>query len=158
LNKELMAELESRQTIREQPFQSGVPIIGPLISWFRARWNSISTRWYVLPLLQQQSEFNALLISYLRGMEATADARRDMVDGWMREMSGRLNEMSSRLSEMDNKLSEMREILNEVDARTIGTDRDQTHLTKNVAELSYHLTRLIRLPDGMSATGQSDEE
>jgi hypothetical protein len=152
-----MAELESRQTIREQPFQSGVPIIGPLISWFRARWNSISTRWYVLPLLQQQSEFNALLISYLRGMEAAADARRDMVDGWMREMSG--------------KLSEMEEILNEVDARTIGTDQDQTHLTKNVAELSYQLTRLIRLSEAtnagptqpgdrheMNVLGHSDEE
>jgi hypothetical protein len=164
LNKELMAELEARQTIREQPFRSDVPIIGPLISRFRAMWNSISTRWYVLPLLQQQSEFNALLVFYLRAMEAAADARRDVVDGWMCEMSGRLNEMGGRLSEMS-------EILNEVDARTIGTDQDQTQLTRNVAELSYQLTRLIRLSDKMNAgltqpedrgqmsiTGHSSEE
>ena len=131
MNKELMAELEARQTIREQSFQSSVPIIGPLISWFRATWNNISTRWYVLPMSQQQSEFNALLVSYLRGMEAAADARRDMVNA---------------------QLSEMRELLNEVDARTIGTDQDQTQLTRNVAELSYQLTHLIRLSEEMNAT------
>jgi hypothetical protein len=130
LNKELIAELEARQTIREQSFQSSVPIIGPLISWFRATWNSISTRWYVLPLAQQQSEFNALLVSYLQRMEAAVNAQ----------------------------LSEMRELLNEADARTIGTDQDQTQLTRNVAELSYQLTHLIRLSEEMNATLKGPED
>jgi hypothetical protein len=175
----LLANLEARRTIHEQPFHSSVPIVGPIVAWFRTMWNNISTRWYVLPLLQQQSEFNALLITYLRGTEAAAAARRDMVDGWMREMSGRLNEMSGRLNEMsgrlnemsgrlnemsgrlnemDSKLKEMGGILSEVDTRTIGTDQDQTQLTKNVAELSYQLTRLIRLPDEMDLTEHLDEE
>jgi hypothetical protein len=154
----LLADLEARRTIHEQPFHSSVPIVGPIVAWFRTMWNNISTRWYVLPLLQQQSEFNALLITYLRGTEAAAAARRDMVDGWMREMSGRLNEMSGRLNEMDSKLKEMGGILSEVDTRTIGTDQDQTQLTKNVAELSYQLTRLIRLPDEMDLTEHLDEE
>jgi hypothetical protein len=166
-----MAELELRQTIREQPFQSNVPVVGPLISWFRAAWNSIATRWYVSSLLQQQNEFNMLLVSYLRGMEAAASARRDAVDGWISEVGGWMGEMSSRLNEINNRLYEMGETLNEVDARMIGTDRDQTQLTRNVAEMSYQLTRLIRLSDEMnakltqtenrgqtSAPGRSDEE
>jgi len=69
LNEDLTAELEAKQTIREQPFRSDMPIIGRFIAWFRAVWNSVSTRWYVLPLLRQQNEFNALVVSHLREMD-----------------------------------------------------------------------------------------
>ena len=83
MNEKLIAELEARQTIHEQPFRSDVPIIGRFIAWFRATWNSVSTRWYVLPLLQQQNELNAQLVSYLRAVE------------------GRLDDMDRRLIDLD---------------------------------------------------------
>jgi septal ring factor EnvC (AmiA/AmiB activator) len=73
LNEDLTAKLEVKQTIREQPFRSDKPIIGRFIAWFRAAWNSVSTRWYVLPLLQQQNEFNALVVSHLRETESQLD-------------------------------------------------------------------------------------
>jgi hypothetical protein len=106
LNEELIAKLEAKQTVREQPFRSDKPIIGPLIAWFRTVWNSISTRWYVLPLLQQQNAFNALVAASLR---------------------------------------DMNECLEEMDRRLIDLDRDQTVLTRNVAESSYRLIRLDQL-------------
>ncbi len=109
LSEELIADLEARQTIREQPFRSDKPIVGPLIAWFRTVWNSVSARWYVLPLMQQQNEFNEAVVSHLR--------------------------------EMDERLIEL--------------DRDQTALTRNVAELSYQLVRLNRQLGSIEALLQS---
>ncbi len=54
--------------VQEQPFRSRFPILGPLIAWFRERWNRISTKWYVLPILQQQVHFNAAVVQVLRDL------------------------------------------------------------------------------------------
>jgi len=124
LNEDLIAELEARQTIRERPFRSDVPIVGPLIAWFRTAWNSVSTRWFVLPLLQQQNEFNALMVAYLRRLERALDERLRMSDERLRTLDERLRTLDERL---------------------INLDRDQTSLTRNVAELTYQLIRMNRL-------------
>ncbi len=54
--------------VQEQPFRSRLPIVGPLIAWFRERWNRISTKWYVLPILQQQVHFNAAVVRVLQDL------------------------------------------------------------------------------------------
>lgn len=54
--------------VQEQPFRSRFPILGPLIAWFRERWNRISTKWYVLPILQQQVHFNAAVAQALQDL------------------------------------------------------------------------------------------
>ena len=107
MSEDLITELRAKQTIREQPFRSDKPIIGPIIVWLRTVWNNISTRWYVLPLLQQQNEFNASVVALL---------------------AAHLRDVGERLEEIDERL--------------IDLDRDQTTLTRNVAELSYRLIRL----------------
>ncbi|MBN1484466.1 MAG: methyltransferase domain-containing protein [Chloroflexia bacterium] len=56
-----LGELHTRHLIREQPFSSGLPLVGRLIAWFRERWNRVSTKWYVQPMLAQQNQFNALV-------------------------------------------------------------------------------------------------
>jgi GT2 family glycosyltransferase len=61
--------LSETQTIREQPFTSHVPVVGRLIVAFRDLWNSMATKWYVRPMAQQQSLFNAQLVHYLRTVE-----------------------------------------------------------------------------------------
>src|SRR5262249_26999314 len=73
-------------------FSSGLPIIGTLIARFRTLWNDIATRWYLVPILQQQMDFNGTVVRYaqqtdddVRALEAavvsmdhvTTDARRD---------------------------------------------------------------------------------
>lgn len=55
-----LQEVEALTEIREQPFHSDVPILGRWIAAFRQRWNSISTEWYVRPMMRQQSAVNAL--------------------------------------------------------------------------------------------------
>jgi len=47
--------------LREQPFYSDKPVLGRLIVWFRMLWNNVATRWYVLPLIQQQTAINRRL-------------------------------------------------------------------------------------------------
>jgi GT2 family glycosyltransferase len=61
--------LSENQTIQEQPFTSHVPIVGRLIVAFRGLWNSMAAKWYIRPMVQQQSLFNAQLINYLRTVE-----------------------------------------------------------------------------------------
>ncbi len=58
----ILAELNIRWTVREVPFESGVPVLGKLIVALRNFWNWMSTKWYVRGLLQQQVEFNALVV------------------------------------------------------------------------------------------------
>jgi len=62
--------LQGRATLQEQPFHSTVPLLGPLIVRFRAAWNSVATKWYVRAILQQQNEFNQLLVARLEQTEA----------------------------------------------------------------------------------------
>lgn len=63
-----LAEAEKLWQVQEQPFHSRLPVIGPLIAWFRERWNRISTRWYVQPMLQQQIEFNVAVVRVLQDL------------------------------------------------------------------------------------------
>jgi hypothetical protein len=58
--------LGKKWRIRERPFTSDFPLIGPLISRFREFWNNVATKWYVRHLLQQQNEFNMLILQQLQ--------------------------------------------------------------------------------------------
>jgi GT2 family glycosyltransferase len=62
----LLEALRDHQTIREEPFHSQVPIVGRLIASFRSLWNGVSTKWYVRPMMHQQSVFNSQVVSYLQ--------------------------------------------------------------------------------------------
>ena len=77
----LLAELEAAQTIQEVPFTSTVPVIGPLIAGFRSLWNSVSTRWYVRPLLHQQNVFNARLVGQVRVLQEQLDSLEQLHQG-----------------------------------------------------------------------------
>lgn len=57
--------IKRKATVREQPFTSSTPVIGPLIVWLRTAWNNMAARWYVLGMFQQQNEFNDLVVQQL---------------------------------------------------------------------------------------------
>lgn len=61
-----LAGARSIATVKEQPFTSGTPILGPLIVAVRSAWNWMSTKWWVRPMLAQQNGFNAEMTSALR--------------------------------------------------------------------------------------------
>jgi hypothetical protein len=77
-----MVELETKMQVREQPFVSNAPVIGPLIVGLRSLWNWMSTKWYVLPLLQQQNEFNQsvtlALCEMVNSIDILARAAQDL--------------------------------------------------------------------------------
>ncbi|MBN1140004.1 MAG: glycosyltransferase family 2 protein, partial [Anaerolineae bacterium] len=65
LRAAVLHDLEAAQTLQEQPFVSTVPVFGKLIAAIRSLWNSVSTKWYVRPIMQQQTVFNSQVVRYL---------------------------------------------------------------------------------------------
>lgn len=57
LRQDSMTLLQYSQ-LHETSFTSHIPFIGNMIVRFRYLWNWISTKWYVLPIMHQQSSFN----------------------------------------------------------------------------------------------------
>ena len=63
-----LRDLESRAWVHEAAFQSQAPIIARLIVTARTLWNWMSTKWYVLPMLQQQNSFNVAAAQMIRDL------------------------------------------------------------------------------------------
>lgn len=110
--------LRAMAELQERPFTSGVPVIGGLIAWFRSVWNSVSTKWYVRPLVDQQTRFNRTVADTL--------IQHDRI-----------------VADID----EMRSTLAQVDARVAAQDRDHVATVHDVGELSAQLTALRRSVD-----------
>ena len=68
-DREALGRLSAAGVLRERPFTSTVPVIGPLIARFRAAWNNVASRWYLNHLMTQQNAFNALAVSHLERYE-----------------------------------------------------------------------------------------
>lgn len=62
--------LSEKAQLQPQPFRSRAPVVGPVIAWFRTAWNNIAARWYVQAVVEQQNQFNLLVVEQLRTMEA----------------------------------------------------------------------------------------
>ena len=108
-----LSELESHWMIREQPFVSRVPVVGPLIVAVRNLWNWMSTKWYVQPLLQQQVGFNALTVRAFRELS---------VDNQL------LSERVQRLEEQVQKLREEYDLLSVANAQLQGSGSPHNEL------------------------------
>jgi len=96
------------------PLHSHVPIFGPLIAAFRRQWNRVSTEWYVRPIIQQQSEFNAGVITVLENIE-----NRLIQQEYDRQRLGRVlaeytSENGRELGELARELRRLRASLEEV--------------------------------------------
>ena len=52
-------------TLKETEFKSTAPLIGPIIVMLRQAWNWMSTKWYVIPVMTQQSIINSEMVMYL---------------------------------------------------------------------------------------------
>ncbi|MGD1994492.1 MAG: hypothetical protein PVI59_14960 [Anaerolineae bacterium] len=100
MSEESSTDLERLAVVREQPFHSDLPLVGSLIAWFRTVWNGISTRWYVLPLLEQQNVLNAQVVAHLEELNGRAVALdRDLTD-----LTRSVAELSHRLVRVERRL------------------------------------------------------
>lgn len=121
--------LRALATLREHPFRSRVPLIGPLIARFREMWNNVSTRWYVQPLIQQQSEVNHRLIARLAALEAS-----------LREIASRLTSHEAGLRALEARLADH-------DGWLIAQDREQSAAIGDLNEVTLRLIHLMRRLD-----------
>lgn len=98
----LLVALRDDQALREHIFASDMPVLGWLVAAIRGLWNSISTKWYVRPVLHQQSLFNTQLVSYLYHLEQHLQGQsRDMAEN-IREVTV----LSERLVELGTQPSD----------------------------------------------------
>ena len=97
-------------TLQEQPFTSQTPVIGGLIARFRALWNSISTQWYVRPLLHQQNQINQHIATYLHDLDVrliAQDREQTQLSHDSAEMTAQLVQMNRLLQSIDERLARL---------------------------------------------------
>lgn len=153
-NNNAWEELRAQQELQEHRFQSRVPILGPLIVALRSLWNNIATKWYVRPLLIQQSIFNRLLVDRLVGqarateaqiarlneIEARIVALQQLVQGLQTQIT-----QTTMLSEsLGQRLPELTAQIAEHDDWFSALDREQSHLAHDLAEIATQVIQLQR--------------
>lgn len=75
----LLQQLGENAPLREHRFRSRIPVLGPLIAGFRSLWLSVAARGYILPVLHQQSHFNAQVVHALQHLNVNADQERRLL-------------------------------------------------------------------------------
>jgi GT2 family glycosyltransferase len=98
----LVAELRSREVIREQPARSQIPVLGRILTAFRGPWNRAVTAAYVLPMAHQQTEFNTRVVTLL---EQLTQARVYAM------LSEYLSEDGRELAELARELDQLRTLV-----------------------------------------------
>jgi hypothetical protein len=106
-----MEWLEEKGRLQERPFSSSVPLIGPLIAGFRALWNSVAAKWTVRSLIEQQNEFNALLIQRMGYLESQVYAQIIEQDRAQTRLNRETAELGLQLAHMNRLLQALEERL-----------------------------------------------
>lgn len=102
--------LWEKALVTERPFTSSIPLIGRLIARFRAAWNSVSTKWYVRPLLQQQNDFNRLVVTRLHDQDGyiiDQDRSLTTMQRDVAQLTTQLVQMNRRLQAIDRRLAQL---------------------------------------------------
>ncbi len=86
--------LESNMLLKEPPAGSRAPLIGPLLHRLRAFWSRVFMRWYVVPMMMQQNQFNMAATQTLREIVAGNES-----------LTGLIKEMNMRLSKLERNLN-----------------------------------------------------
>lgn len=105
-----------RAQVREHPFASEAPLIGPLIARFREAWNSVAAKWYVRPLLHQQNLFNRMVAERLYDQElrlVEQDREQVALTHDLTELTVQLAQANRLLSSIDRRLARLEEHLEE---------------------------------------------
>ncbi len=106
----LFEELQSRQIIREQPFVSQVPVVGPLIAALRQQWHNFAVRWSIVPVMQQQIRFNIQVSDFLRLQMTMDDQLREALRRTQQAGIGRERDIAENMREI-NEIAERLAVL-----------------------------------------------
>ncbi|MBI1296817.1 hypothetical protein GC175_17830 [bacterium] len=157
--------LLSRSQLTPRPFRSSTPLIGPVIAWFRTAWNSVSTRWYLEPLLQQQSEHNYFVVRELQILSQNVqalqmqihqihqvnDAQQQAVRGLITELQALrtpiadlqalTHHLTIRTQQLEAEQQNLMQLSDEVSERLTATDQDLVSVLHDLSKVSYTLIR-----------------
>ena len=107
-------ELKGMWKIKERPFVSDKPIVGPLIARIRELWNSVAAKWFVRAQMQQQMMFNLTVVRTLADFTALVDEIQALAhdaDQNSALLAERLVELGERISDELHAISERLEKL-----------------------------------------------
>ncbi len=96
----LLRRLHEGWSIEPRPFQSDVPVIGPLIVFFRRQWNRVATEWYVRPMIQQQVEFNAEVVTMLKQLHRDYQRLAEVLAEYLREDGREIAELGQAIQDL----------------------------------------------------------
>ncbi len=94
---EPITDLIMSHRLKEPEFTSDAPVVGGLIVAIRRLWNWMSTKWYVRPILQQQSLINsktALLLMQMAEDQTQKNAEIAALHKRVIQLESRLQEQS----------------------------------------------------------------
>ena len=104
IDSEALGRLSAAAALQEKPFASQVPLLGPLIVWFRTAWNNIASRWYVDHYVTQQNEFNRLAVEQIGRYEAELNEMMSLLEEQViltAEAQQRVGELQERLATLE---------------------------------------------------------
>ena len=101
---ESIRRLAERQHLNELKFSSSLPVVGSVLSSVRELWNSISTKWYVRHIVQQQSDFNAAVVHSVQDLETTLESIRQEIK-YLEESSVEVDRYLTRMNVLLSSMS-----------------------------------------------------
>jgi GT2 family glycosyltransferase len=100
---ERLAEVKKSWLVEEKPFHSKIPFVAKL----RERFNRISTKWYVTPILQQQVDYNAAVARAIEEIGLVAMSRQVEQDLATGLLAGKIEQLENRLSRIESLLEKL---------------------------------------------------
>lgn len=91
-----LTKLRAKSLVREQPFVSKLPLVGPVIAWFRHSWNNIAARWHVWHILKQQNSFNQAVVETFQELVYTQNR--------LAQVSLQLEIMEQKIKDLEQKV------------------------------------------------------
>lgn len=123
-----LEQLQGLAELREHPFHSDVPVLGGLIAWFRTVWNSVATKWYVRPMMAQQTEYNQAVLDRLRQIESRTRQMQllaEDLDARVRQQDRQYTMLVHDLGQTTARIVQLRAMLQELEEDTAPTDGAQ---------------------------------
>jgi septal ring factor EnvC (AmiA/AmiB activator) len=122
-----LEQMETAWEVQERPFTSPTPIIGPLLVWLRTAWNSISTKWYVRVVIQQQNQFNRLTVAQFHEVEQefeAADTRLAALDGRVVAQDHDQSDLVHDVGELTAQVVQLKRQLQRIEERLIKLEQE----------------------------------
>jgi len=110
-NPEDWQHLEKVGRIEPQPFSASTPLLGPLFARLRDIWASISTKYYVGSLNDQQNAFNQ---AFVEELQVIGEKLRALEIDWMQREADQ-RELSWEIKTLQEKLNQTYELIAHID-------------------------------------------